>query len=151
MATTSILDVLGEEVTGIAAPVSICIALTVVLIRILNPNGKSDRSVFIATVFYAEKVGSSRRWRRASTPSAIVGDVLPPTDLVVRAAGGHGRAEKCWRSGERCGVRGCRHGHDLSTGMAVQKVLLRASVLSELPVSMSAGFDRRQPCRGRVP
>ena len=78
----SILEVLGEEVTGIgprmdpamqqpvqsdvqaltsvcrlcaAAPVSICIALTVVLIRILNPNGKSDRSVFIATVFYSEQ------------------------------------------------------------------------------------------------
>ena len=39
-----------------AVPVSICIALTVVLIRILNPNGKSDRSVFIATVFYSEQV-----------------------------------------------------------------------------------------------
>jgi len=41
--------------------VSICIALTVVLIRILNPTGKSDRSVFIATVFYSEQAPPQTR------------------------------------------------------------------------------------------
>lgn len=33
----SVLDDLGEEVTGIVSPVSICMALTVALVRILNP------------------------------------------------------------------------------------------------------------------
>ena len=39
-----VLDTLGEEITGIVAPVSICMALTVLLVRVLNPNGQSDSS-----------------------------------------------------------------------------------------------------------
>lgn len=53
----SILEDLGEEVTGIITPVSICMALTVLLVKMLNPTGASDaRSVFIASAFYTEKV-----------------------------------------------------------------------------------------------
>ncbi len=51
----SVLDDLGEELTGIAAPVSICMAIVVLLVRILNPNGESNSStVFIASVAYRE-------------------------------------------------------------------------------------------------
>ena len=53
----SILDDLGAEVTGIVSPVSICMALTVVLVRTLNPEGESDPSaVAIANLYYKEKV-----------------------------------------------------------------------------------------------
>ena len=54
----SILDDLGEEVTGIAAPVSICMVLTVALVRILNPTGSGDSgAVYLASVYYTEEVG----------------------------------------------------------------------------------------------
>jgi presenilin 1 len=56
----SILDDLGEEVTGILTPVSVCMALTVMLVKTLNPTGASDaRSVYIASAFYSEKVSRS--------------------------------------------------------------------------------------------
>ena len=39
------------------APVSICMALTVALVRLLNPEGKSDTgAVYLATSFYVEEV-----------------------------------------------------------------------------------------------
>lgn len=57
--TNSILDDLGQEVTGIVAPVSICMFLTVLLVRILNPEGVSNPSaVAIAQTFYKEQVKS---------------------------------------------------------------------------------------------
>lgn len=60
MATSSILDDLGEEVTGIVAPVSLCMALTVVLVRVLNPSGKSDAdTVIFAAAYYREEEGDS--------------------------------------------------------------------------------------------
>lgn len=60
MATTSILDDLGEEVTGIVAPVSLCMALTVALVRILNPSGESDAdTVIFAAAYYREEEGDS--------------------------------------------------------------------------------------------
>lgn len=63
----SLLDDLGEEVTGIAAPVSICMALTVVLVRLLNADGGSDStSVRLATIYYDEEVGAMRRSRAAA-------------------------------------------------------------------------------------
>lgn len=55
----SILDDLGQEVTGIAAPVSLCMLLTVLLVRILNPKGADQQLIAIATAFYHEKVGKS--------------------------------------------------------------------------------------------
>ena len=58
---TSVLDSLGEEVTGIVAPVSICMLLTVLLVRVLNPDGASNSSaIYIATAFYKEQVAFSR-------------------------------------------------------------------------------------------
>jgi len=55
--TRSVLDDLGEEITGIVAPVSICMLLVVVLVKALNPDGMSDSStVAIATIAYHEKV-----------------------------------------------------------------------------------------------
>jgi len=53
----SVLDDLGEEITGISAPVSICMALVVLLVKLLNPEGESDNtSVVIASLAYAEQV-----------------------------------------------------------------------------------------------
>lgn len=55
--SNSILDDLGQEVTGIVAPVSICMFLTVLLVRLLNPEGVSNPSaVAIAQTFYKEQV-----------------------------------------------------------------------------------------------
>ena len=50
----------GEEVTGIMAPVSICMALTVILVRLLNPDGSasSSSSVIIASIAYNEDVSA---------------------------------------------------------------------------------------------
>lgn len=64
----SILDDLGQEVTGIAAPVSICMALTVILVRVLNPEGESDSgAVYLASVYYSEEVRAATRscWLQA--------------------------------------------------------------------------------------
>ena len=56
MSRPSVLTCLGEEVTGIVAPVSLCMALTVALVRILNPDGASDsNAVFLASAYYAEE------------------------------------------------------------------------------------------------
>ncbi len=53
----SILDRLGEEVTGIVSPVSLCMALTVALVRLLNPTGdNAGTSVYIASAYYKEQV-----------------------------------------------------------------------------------------------
>ena len=47
----SVLDDLGAEVTGIAYPVSICMAMTIFLVRLLQTeNDSSTRSVVIAEV-----------------------------------------------------------------------------------------------------
>jgi hypothetical protein len=60
--TRSVLDDLGEEITGIAAPVAICMALVVLLVRVLNPEGLADTAtVFIATIAYTEQVGICNR------------------------------------------------------------------------------------------
>ncbi len=51
------LDTIGREVTSIVTPVSVCMALTVLLVRTLNPEGKSnDHTVAIATAYYHEEV-----------------------------------------------------------------------------------------------
>lgn len=60
MVLKSVLDALGEEVTGIVAPVSLCMALTVALVRILNPDGASDsNAVFLASAYYTEQEGDT--------------------------------------------------------------------------------------------
>ena len=56
----SILDDLGQEVTGIVSPVTICMFLTVCLVRVLNPDGTSNPSaVAIAQIYHQEKVSYS--------------------------------------------------------------------------------------------
>lgn len=55
--TESVLDSLGEEVTGIIFPVSLCMALTVILVKILNSEGESNpETVIIAVAYYQEEV-----------------------------------------------------------------------------------------------
>ena len=69
----SVLDDLGEEVTGIVAPVSLCMALTVALVRILNPSGSSNsNSVFIASAYYNEQAREGGTWSgtAAALPAA---------------------------------------------------------------------------------
>lgn len=46
-AERSILDDLGEEVTGVIWPVAICMAVTVLLVKLLNPQGQSSGSTMI--------------------------------------------------------------------------------------------------------
>lgn len=77
----SVLDDLGQEVTGIAAPVSICMALTVALVRLLNPEGESNAgSVSVASIYYSENVRGLVR--------VVVGD--GGGVCVVGAGGGGG-------------------------------------------------------------
>lgn len=60
MRQRSLLDDLGEEVTGIVAPVSLCMAITVLLVRLLNPEGKSSsNTVLIASIAYQENSADS--------------------------------------------------------------------------------------------
>ena len=55
----SVLDDLGEEVTGIVSPVSLCMALTVALVRVLNPTGDaSGNTTYFASAYYKEQVGA---------------------------------------------------------------------------------------------
>lgn len=76
----SVLDDLGEEVTGIVAPVSLCMALTVALVRILNPSGSSNsNAVFIASAFYTEQ---------ASGDHCSLGTVMLHTGLLGGTAAG---------------------------------------------------------------
>lgn len=52
-----IVNDLGAEVTNIAAPVSICMVLTIALVRLLNAAGdSSDNAVAFAEAIYSEKV-----------------------------------------------------------------------------------------------
>lgn len=52
-----VLSVLGEEVTGVLGPVTLCIAVTVALVSALNPEGNSNNAALgIATAFYSESV-----------------------------------------------------------------------------------------------
>ncbi len=71
------LDRLGEEVTGIVSPVSLCMALTVALVRLLNPTGdNAGSSVYIASAYYKEQV------RGPYNPTALA--VSPGSDLLVQ-------------------------------------------------------------------
>ncbi|KAF5831859.1 Presenilin-domain-containing protein [Dunaliella salina] len=51
----SVLQDLGAGLTGILSPVSICMGLTVVLVRLLNPDGKSGSAALrFASIAYSE-------------------------------------------------------------------------------------------------
>ncbi|MEW5297730.1 MAG: hypothetical protein WDW36_000915 [Sanguina aurantia] len=57
----SILTDLGAEITGIISPVSVCMAVTVLLVRLLNPDGSASPSstMVIASIAYSEQDGDS--------------------------------------------------------------------------------------------
>lgn len=53
----SILDDLGAEVTGIAFPVSLCMAITIALVRLLHrDDDDGGTTVAIAEAVYTERV-----------------------------------------------------------------------------------------------
>lgn len=57
------IDALRGPLAGIVAPVTLCIAITVLLVRVLNPSGASNSAVMkLATISYDEKVGAL--WKR---------------------------------------------------------------------------------------
>lgn len=96
--TRSVLDDLGEEITGIVAPVSICMALVVVLVKALNPDGLADSSsVAIATIAYHEQVrprltGPQPCRSSVTTAAALLGVCLWPSSrrgCWQAAAGSH--------------------------------------------------------------
>ncbi len=63
----SIIDDLGQELTGIAAPVALCMAIVVLLVRVLNPDGDSSaNTVFIASVAYKENEDGVRGGREGA-------------------------------------------------------------------------------------
>lgn len=58
----SVLDGIGEEVTRVALPVSICMLITVFLVTTLNPAGDSNsNAVYIASIYYQENVSILRQ------------------------------------------------------------------------------------------
>lgn len=82
-APQSILVSTGEEVTAIVTPVSICMALTVALVKTLNPDGRSDgRAVSIASVYYSEQVSC---WGSGPTTTAADAAAAGMNANVLRA------------------------------------------------------------------
>lgn len=56
-----ILDDLGDGVTNIVSPVSICMVLTIAMVRLLNPEGSESRdAVVIANLYYKENVRNGK-------------------------------------------------------------------------------------------
>lgn len=54
------MDNLGEGVTGVCFPVSVCMLLTVFLVKTLNPVGRSNAgAVYIASIYYHEDASDS--------------------------------------------------------------------------------------------
>lgn len=54
------MDNLGEGVTGVCFPVSVCMLLTVFLVKTLNPVGRSNAdAVYIASIYYHEEASDS--------------------------------------------------------------------------------------------
>ena len=101
----SVLDRLGEEVTGIVSPVSLCMALTVALVRLLNPTGDSaGSSVYIASAYYKEQV------RGPYKPTALA--VSPGSDL--------GRADQA--------ASACRRGTTLLQRRSLARLLMLQSL-----------------------
>ena len=85
--TESVLDRLGEEVTGIVSPVSLCMALTVALVRLLNPTGdNAGSSVYIASAYYQEQVCLGGRYADITHQALL--DLSPADQKVAHTAGG---------------------------------------------------------------
>ena len=88
----SVLDRLGEEVTGIVSPVSLCMALTVGLVRLLNPTGDAaGSSVYIASAYYKEQV---RMYLGSAWPFVDRHSMLQTTVSQVLSQGDDSTSEK---------------------------------------------------------
>lgn len=68
----SVLDDLGAEVTGIAYPVSLCMAITIFLVRLLHTKDDDEavRSVVIAEVI-KESVRSPVVWSQSGKRTSM--------------------------------------------------------------------------------
>ena len=95
-----VLDDLGEEVTGIVAPVTLCMALTVLLVRALNPEGASDaNAVFLASAYYEERAGDSAGTKLGGSivNSLIFISVVALMTFVLVLLFKHGVSGRGWR------------------------------------------------------
>eukprot|EP00884_Botryococcus_braunii_P014611 jgi/Botrbrau1/23150/Bobra.0041s0002.1 len=72
----SILDDLGQEAAGIAAPVSLCMLVTVLLVRTLPPKEGNVQIIEIASAFYHEK-GSD------DDSTKLIGSVINAVIFIV--------------------------------------------------------------------
>ena len=93
----SVLDRLGEEVTGIVSPVSLCMALTVGLVRLLNPTGDAaGRSVSIASAYYKEQVHARPAQPRCTwgSPADLPSNQTNKTFLLLLAQGDDSTSDK---------------------------------------------------------
>lgn len=81
-----VLDRLGEEVIGIMAPVTICIAAVVALVRTLDPTGSQTSTSTAATIAYKERSTDSTK-RKAS--GALVNALI--FVAIITAFTGDGR------------------------------------------------------------
>lgn len=106
----SLLDDLGEEVTGIVAPVSLCMAVTVLLVRLLNPEGvSSSNTVLIASIAYQEQVG---RYRTLGLTSEGARELRGRHGVSVTLSTNGERspsAPYCWSQWEKRATYMCRY------------------------------------------
>ncbi|GAX82889.1 hypothetical protein CEUSTIGMA_g10315.t1 [Chlamydomonas eustigma] len=84
----SVLDDLGIGITSIVWPVSICMAVTVFLVRVLNPTGQTSSStVFIASAAYNENgnadASSAQKLGGALLNAIIFISVIAATTVVL--------------------------------------------------------------------
>jgi hypothetical protein len=114
----------GEEVVGVLAPVSLCMAVTVCLVRILNPDGHPDvhSAVKFASLAYDESshVSSAMKLsKREDHPARS----MPLTNMPVlcMVAGWGLRHPEVQRGAAQCaGVRGLHGGPDICAGAPLQ-------------------------------
>jgi hypothetical protein len=93
----SVLGDLGEEITGIVTPVSICMALTVLLVKALNPDGDDAgaSTVVIASLAYSEQVPPRReRERRGGAQGAAWNGGARWKQAAAAARGRHHRTTR---------------------------------------------------------
>ncbi len=120
----------GEEVTGIMAPVSICMAITVALVRVLNPDGSSSssNSVVIASLAYDEK---ARQMPASAARKSLQVHLRPRTcwresTVLCSSAGSRLVRTEIRRGPPQCPDLRRHHGsHDVHTCTAVQVRVLQ--------------------------
>lgn len=112
----SVLDDLGAEVTGIAYPVALCMAITIFLVRLLQQGESDVRSVVIAEVI-RESVRSLVGCRRAR----LHGRRLALRQSVNERAGGRDCRQQAQRLSHQCYSFRChRDCYDVRHSAALQ-------------------------------